>query len=57
MAKACLDLMEDEGQRRALIAAGNAYVLANHSRQMFMRRIREDCDAVLMRKGRVASSD
>ena len=56
MAIACLDLMQDEGQRRALIAAGNAYVLANHSRQMFMRRIREDCDAVLTRKGRVASS-
>lgn len=49
MADACLDLIRDEAARQAMIAAGNAYVLANHSREMFMARVREDCEAALAR--------
>lgn len=56
MAAACLDLMRDEAARRSLIAAGNAYVRANHSREIFMARVRADCEAALARKGRVASA-
>ena len=55
MAAACLDLMADEAARLSLIRAGNAYVLANHSREMFMARVRADCEAALARRGRVAS--
>ena len=57
MADACLRLMDDEAGRQALIAAGQDYVLANHSRQMFSQRVREDCEDVLAKKGRVASPD
>lgn len=57
MADACLRLMDDEADRQALIAAGQDYVLANHSRQMFSQRVREDCEDVLAKKGRVASPD
>jgi len=49
--------MDDEAGRQALIAAGHDYVLANHSRQMFSQRVREDCEDVLAKKGRVASPD
>ena len=56
MAAASLDLMQDEAARLSLIAAGNAYVRANHSREMFMARVREDCEAALARKGRATSA-
>ncbi len=55
MADACLHLMNDEPERQALAAAGEAYVLANHSREMFSRRVREDCKAVLAQEGRATS--